>query len=367
MVGPSPPEAQEYNNELADYLLSHYQRFARSQELPPQRRHGLHVDADDDSESDHERAPDTMDRGRLRFTADVQELLACFNGCVWQDRCQHHCSGPQCCRDAKHTAKRLSDAASRVLFRSAPGTPAANKWAKLGPALDWVLSGMAIHNLLLSCMLQLRLGANAAQEEESRDVDLALQSELSFAAIQGKRWKVATEFLSAPANVTQMFFLAFALEPMRFIPAWWMRRAREVDDSDRTPMLDILHEEHSPLMRATQYVSSFLLGRNPRLMLHWRRSHSDYDNWCRDCPREVRMCRRLLLVFAAALFRRHAQVYSSMPWCLLRLADTRTPAETALQIQDAFDDSAWLDGRGRAWRLPRLGVHLLQTLLGLLQ
>ena len=124
-----------------------------------------------------------------------------------------------------------------------------------------------------------------------------------------------------------MLIIAICIEPLRYLSAWWMRRARETDAScTRVRILDMMHGPTSPLQAARQYCATLLFAQegSGRLALLWRYGgFSNYDSWCRGCPGLVRELRRMLLVVDASLYRRHALLFKSVAWRLLRFADPR--------------------------------------------
>lgn len=215
--GPPPVDAGLYSKELMQYLLAHYRRFQKSEE--GRKHHWVHIDPDADSESDGERGQ--RDRGLRQYRENLADFFSKFNGRLWLPRPQHYCQGAACCPDQRQRARKFAESARKVLFAAAPATPAANKWSKLGPVLDWTILCMLSHALLLSLMLALRV--DKPQDEADDDLDPALHHDLHFSAVLGKRWKSSTDFLTVAAHVDSMLCLAFALEPLRYISAWLMR------------------------------------------------------------------------------------------------------------------------------------------------
>jgi len=220
--GMPPPAALGYSTELQAYMKAHWRRFQRSQERD--KRAPPTVDPDADSEDDDASA--TIDRGRREYFSDLQAFFNFFNGRLWEPECVHHCAGAHCCVSHRDAVAKGASLAHRVLFRASPSTPAANKWSKLGPVLDWVLLNTLCHSLLLSLMLSLQVATPAADvREDDDDMDELLQQELNFAALKGKRWQACTSFFMNTDHVTTMVFLALTLEPLRGLTAWWMRTA----------------------------------------------------------------------------------------------------------------------------------------------
>ena len=158
----------------------------------------------------------------MEFLADLTNFFSFFNARLWED-CAHHCPGAHCCPSRSHVVKRGDALMRKTLFRSVPSVPAKNKWCKLGPVLDWTLLCMLCHSLLVHLMLLLQCPMPAGGRVPDDIDDESLRHELSFATLKGKRWKASTDFLLKPENVIVMGYLAFALEPLRFLVAWWVR------------------------------------------------------------------------------------------------------------------------------------------------
>ena len=201
-------------------MIAHWRRFQRSHEHFDKRGPPT-VDPEVDSEDDNTSA--AVDKGKREYIRDLRAFFKFFNGCLWETTCIHHCPGAHCCANYRDAVARGASLAHRLLFRASPSTPAANKWSKLGPVLDWVLLNMLCHSLLLSLMLALQVTPVATVGGDDNDVDDSLRRELNFAALKGKRWQACATFFMNPTQVTTMTFLAFTLEPLRSLTAWWIR------------------------------------------------------------------------------------------------------------------------------------------------
>ena len=100
----------------------------------------------------------------------------------------------------------------------------------------------------------------------------------------------------------------------------------------------MLLETTSPLVISMQYVSSFLGGQNERLRLLWQRQGAAcYAAWLVACPTQVRLVRRVFLLLAGSLYRRHWLVYQTFPWCLLAFGDRRAPPRALDDLASRFE------------------------------
>lgn len=291
--GPPPDEALAFSMEFSNYLCSNFQRIDRAASQP-QRHHWL-GDLDSDGESDDAdvcadgAAPRQGQRrsSRAMFRQKVRDMMAVCNGVLWTDGMfVHYCGGAACCPNGpESTIERMDCAVRAVLFSSVPLTPAANKWTKLGPCCDAVFGGMLLGRVYLHALVSLQIaqpeqkqGDNNADEDYIRDVD--------FGAVQGKRYKVSVEFLSHKENNVGLAILSLLLEPLRFLTAWLMRRAKEVyNPCCQSLVFDMWVEGLSPIVFASQYLATLLDGQNPRLMLLWRPAgFSSFHDFCLQRP-----------------------------------------------------------------------------------
>jgi hypothetical protein len=71
------------------------------------------------------------------------------------------------------------------------------------------------------------------QRPEEADIDPQLQNDLFFSAVAGARYNAGCKFLLDLATRGAMVCLGIVLEPIRYLTAWWMRRAREIDSLSR--------------------------------------------------------------------------------------------------------------------------------------
>ena len=230
-----------------------------------------------------------MDAGTCNFLLDVAEFLAIFNGPWWEKGFVHYCAGVQCCASPAHTAERMVSALRRVVFRHIPSTPAANRWRKLGPVIDTLILGLLCHQAFLLVFLKLRVKAGAAQADMDIMRDMRLTLDLDLSAVTGTRYHAARKFLLDEATSWSLTVLGLALEPVRFLTAWWMRRARCEDVVERVASMDIQYPPTSPLICAAQYLASMLWGACPRLQMLWRPAGcASLDDWCTKFPEQMR-------------------------------------------------------------------------------
>lgn len=170
-------------------------------------------------------------------------------------------------------------------------------------------------------------------------MDEALKAELNFSKIIGLRFAICLKFFAEQDSPERLLGLALVLEPLRLCTAWWLRRGRAIDFRTRSYLLDALYDRFSPVMFAAQYLCTLLDGASARLVLWWRRGAESYDQFCAVCPGSVRAFRRMLLVAAAGLFRRHLSTFSSLEWAISSVCDDRVPLERRRFLANKYDST----------------------------
>ena len=78
---------------------------------------------------------------------------------------------------------------------------------------------------------------------------------------------------------------------------------------------------------------------NYRLCLLWRRFATTHADWCSQFQEQVRTLRRLLLVTAASIHRRHQVLFSSLHWKISLLGDVRASTAQREQVIREYDET----------------------------
>ena len=186
----------------------------------------------------------------------------------------------------------MENAMKSVLFRKIPVVPAANKWSKLGPSMDVVIIGNLCHRMLERVfeLLSLSEGSNEGKQtqlvafktdDHDAHIDPALVQDASFSAVAGTRYMQSLRFIANLLTTITLSIFAVVYEPVRFLTAYWLRRARETDEANHS-MLDMLRRRTSALNSAAQYLSTLLFkaGESRRVMMIWRTTCSSFVGWC---------------------------------------------------------------------------------------
>jgi hypothetical protein len=228
----------------------------------------------------------------------------------------------------------MLEALKKGPFRAIPGVPAANKWTKLGPTVDMLVMGMLCHGIFTKAFLAMRLRHQGGAIE---GLDPQLMHDACWAEVQGRRYTDSCRFLLDACTRARLCMLSLVLEPIRLLTSWWMRRCREVDEH-RVGLVDMVYAPRSPLTVAMQHVSTLLFGQSSRIVLLQRSAGKDtLQQWFAECGWEVREFRRLLLVTAAAIYRRHILMYEQFPWQLVILCDEKIPVAARTAIAEQWD------------------------------
>ena len=162
---------------------------------------------------------------------------------------------------------------------------------------------------------------SAAGDEAFKDADLdeALKAEVTFAELQGLRYKASRQFFAHVSTGEKLVVLALCQEASRNLTAYWTRRARTLDRTIRNHLLDMVHEPSSPVHSSLQYLSSMMSSTSSasaRLVLLWRPHADSYMEFCNRRPDLVRLMRKLVLATCAGIFRRHSCVFGRLSWAL---------------------------------------------------
>ena len=348
-----PPElVVAYAAEVVDYVRRHHKRTVHAKNQP---HHWLGSLPDSDSESENTHSP-----AQQRFLTSLAQLPKLLNGKWWLlDGLIHYCGGPSCCKSRAHCEEKIEEVLKSVVIRRAPGVPSANKWSKVGEALDIVLLSLWIHGLLLLLFTR-GLGAldytcNPGSTGDG-EIDVDMAREQSFRAVLGKRQVAAKELLRNPMMRLIMQMVAIVMEATRHLSGWFMRLAKETDDVGKLPgVFDMISPERSPVTASLQYYGSMIAGKTARLILFWAAAgFSSIDAWFEACPDQVRTLRRLLLAAASQVYHRLSR-YMKWPLLLLMLVDPRSMRLPSDLLQEFHNLRPCCLPAGLARRLRELG------------
>lgn len=274
---PPPPEAAHYRTEVLRYIASHYKRWDQAQRSTRHHWLGcLSSGSDSDGRAFDHDAHDVPPALRL-FVRDLKSFAEICNGMLNNTNVlEHYCKGAVCCPGGEETTmQRMAAALRRTVFRCVPPTPASNKWAKLSGCLDIILMGIWCH-AALPALFKTGLGDLTFGDlsDAHEQMDPQMLKDVAYRAVAGKRYQSARSLLTEETNVSRMLVLGIVLEGTRFLTAWFIRRAREVQACKSTPSIaNMVDKGNSPVWVALQYTASLLRLAPPtqmRLQLLWR-------------------------------------------------------------------------------------------------
>ena len=117
-----------------------------------------------------------------------------------------------------------------------------------------------------------------------------------------------------------------------------MRRARQMEmNLCSKPLMDVLHKPRSILTAVQQYTSLLLAGKGERLQLVWRQKYTSFNEWYDAEVEERRALRRVLVLVASSIYRRHVRSLRSWPWLLVCFADPRVDGEERRELAVLWD------------------------------
>ena len=150
---PCSSDQKLFANEAMHYSVSNYKRFEDIDRDDSTLSAGKRrVGPEGESGSDGDASTSTRRQRRIvAWQAAWQNLTRVLNG-DWSKKgqLQHYCTSRRCCNnyDLDVCARKISCAITKVLLARRPTCPVANKWTKLGPALDFYVMHYACHNFL---------------------------------------------------------------------------------------------------------------------------------------------------------------------------------------------------------------------------
>lgn len=207
------------------------------------------------------------------FVSNLRKFLQGTYNALDASPTVHMCSGPACCpQGAGGFAKRLEDGLRDLVLRRVPSPPVASKWTKLSPALNAIVFGVLIRlwptlwptaYSALSCARR----SSGATEQDQDDA----QGALDFQALNGARFKKASEFVNNRESCIGVIILAICLEPVRMLTDFFIHCSSDARPHDEPPpVMTLLNPRKSPLVVALQYLASLYfssMGEDSRLWL----------------------------------------------------------------------------------------------------
>ena len=220
-----------------------------------------------------------------------------------------------------------------------PEIPSASKWTKLGPCVDWFISGMAPHHILQmlfdTCFTEYANRCVSGVGHTAAGWETLFEQDINWHAVNGSRLLKSIDFLHNHLHQTVLVILAIAIEPLRFLMNWLISSSSESMHYTRPPPIcDMVNEVLSPIITVRQYYATLLSSANhPRLLLLTRACRcANMAELRTHYPDIVARLRRVLLAADSWVYRKHFMEYDDVPWKLSTIGDERVPMTVQMKV-----------------------------------
>ena len=138
---------------------------------------------------------------------------------------------------------------------------------------------------------------------------------MTYQEVQGRKSVTIQHGIDDKMLNFKFRLLAVALEPLRWLTRWYMRRTSVPRRSAAQalgrppPLADMVNARTSPAVRVLQYFSWLLRGDAPRLVLvfGFNGTYSSFREWAENEPEELDMFRSVIGVGTCGTFVRQLQ------------------------------------------------------------
>lgn len=163
-------------------------------------------------------------------------------------------------------------------------------------------------------------------EDPDQATDPKLVEALSFHAVNGVRLRSTLRFLESSDSQWSVALLSIALETTRALTWHWLSGiGKSLKDDERPPLFKLIDQRTSIIAQALQFLSALCLNAegSGRLLLLWSRYSSTrcLREFCQSTPDKCRNLRRVLMLTASWIFRRHHMYIRDENFQLLTLGD----------------------------------------------
>lgn len=151
--------------------------------------------------------------------------------------------------------------------------------------------------------------------DEAEDIDPALNSDLHWSEVHGKRSRNGLAVTGLPKVRFQVLVLAILQEVTRYLTNWHLdANGRQNRNSTHAPpLLDVVNPRFSPYVMLVQYLSSLLINKLGRALLVCP-GFKRVAEWEAHNLEQVRIFRRLVMLTSAWIFRRHLLFAAEAPF-----------------------------------------------------
>ena len=245
----------------------------------------------------------------------------------------HHCG--ECWAAGKlrpACAKKIAQALIGTVFASLPAAPEAGKWAKACPMLAFLMVGWGCFGILpLVWRATFESAKERAAESKRRkskvDADGVGDDPglMSWGDIVSKRVVTVGAFLRDPRSMYVVIAFSIVMEPVQWLTQLFQQTTKLARDREQPPLaMSLSHETQSPVVHVLQYYAALLTGAHHRAVLLWGAGRCvGFLDWVQRHQDSAVLFRRLLLSASASIFRRIHKKFTSYPFAMAALGDSR--------------------------------------------
>lgn len=213
-------------------------------------------------------------------------------------------------------------------------------------AKDFCVAGCLVHGFLQQVFRssfeeQLFKEFDRDLDETAKSADPRIVETLAFHSVNSSRLRHSIQFLESNECQWSLLLLSVALEPNRSL-TWYFLSCigKSLKEGERPPLFQLLDPRSSIVYQVLQHFSSLLLSSHGdgRLNLLWHSgNYHDFQAFCHSEVSKCRKIRRILLLEAAWVYRRHFQYLNSDPFALTMCGDDNAHPETLKSVLEFWD------------------------------
>ena len=178
-----------------------------------------------------------------------------------------------------------------------------------------------------------------------RTTDPKLVESLCYHAVNGTRLRSSVSFLENEQSQWFVKLLSVSLEATRILTWHWLGCiGASLQVGERPPLYKLLDPRESVVVQALQHYGSLLMslsGRG-RLVFLWPcRRFPDFATFCGAEPEKCRSIRRILMLGAGWVFRRHFVYLNSDQFAVTLGGDEQADPHTLRNFLDFYDAKHW--------------------------
>ena len=195
--------------------------------------------------------------GKPSWHDDLCFLFETFSGDLLSNGWMYHTTAPY---DLEAIQRRFRAVIMRVILRRRPPIFSLSRWTVIGPSLDfYVLATVTKVLLPLVAVARMAIKKTAGGAGEScAAAEGEMVCDFNWESVAGVRADRLIKLLSSPDIVVRLLVFHFTVAAFRYVSAWLLFRTHE-STCGPTPLLDWLHQEHSPITKVLQYLRSLLI------------------------------------------------------------------------------------------------------------